>query len=233
MKGIIFITFLFTSSITTSLSEERVRGEHDSIAYLLRLQWLPGMCKAFGNECTESKVVDNWTIHGLWTDKDCCTKIEKCDHPFKNDTLKSEIKNELQTYWPDIKEKDQGDIFTFWSHEFQTHGCVTNWNELEYFNKALSVYKQYDPKNKLTQAGITPGGSYSYGKFQKVFDTFVQLICNKDNSIKALEICLDEEFNAVNCRGKFKNPCSDGEILYMKKNDESTLSMMMKRRVSW
>ena len=231
MKGIIFIAFLFTSSITISLSDEHVRNEYDSTAYLLRLQWLPGKCKALdemGFTCIESKVVDdNWTIHGLWTDGDC---PDDGDHPFREDLLKSEIINELKTYWVDIKE-DGDDIFKFWRDEFRKHGCVTNWKEVEYFNRALSVYKQYDPENKLTQAGIIPGGSYSQEQFQNVFDTFVLLICNKDNSINELQFCFDEEFNAVNCQEK--NRCPNGDILYMKKNEESTLSMMMKRRVSW
>ena len=231
MKGIIFITFIFTSLLTTSLSEEHARYHHDSITYLLRLQWLPGQCKAFGDNCTESKVVNSWTIHGLWTDT-YCDKKKIPDHPFRKDILlKSESISELRKYWVDIKEKDQDKNFTFWRREFNKHGCVTDWKELEYFNKALSVYKQYNPENKLRKAGITPGGSYNQEKFQNVFDTFVLLKCNDDNSINELQFCLDKEFNAVNCR--MKHRCSDKDILYMKKNEESIHSIKMKRRVSW
>ena len=232
MKGITLITFLFTRLITITLSEENVRDEYDSITYLLRLQWLPGQCKALddmGFTCIESKVVDdNWTIHGLWTDADCLD--DDGDHQFIEDKLNSEIINELKKYWVDIKE-DGDDPLKFWRDEFNKHGCVTDWKELEYFNKALSVYKQYDPENKLRQAGITPGGSYNQEKFQNVFDTFVLLKCNDDNSINELQFCLDKEFNAVDCR--MKHRCSDKDILYMKKNEESIHSIKMKRRVSW
>lgn len=222
MKGTIFITFLFTSLISIS-SEEHVRDDYDSYTYLLRLQWLPGQCRAFGDLCIESKVVDDdWTIHGLWTDADCNDDY----HPFNKDELNSGIITELQKYWVDIKEEDN-DIF--WGDEFQKHGCVTNWDEVKYFNKALSVYKQYDPENKLRQAGITPGDSYSQEKFQNVFDTFVLLKCNDDNSINELQFCLDENFNAVDCHGESR--CRGRDILYVKK--EGTLSMMVRRRVSW
>ncbi|KAI9843775.1 MAG: ribonuclease T2-like [Sclerophora amabilis] len=122
---------------------------------------------------------DSWTLHGLWPDRCDGTYDANCDpsRKFSNITgiLESFEKNELldymSTYWKDYK----GDDETFWEHEWSKHGtcistlevkCYTEYKPQEelvdYFQKAVDLFKGLPTYETLADAGITPDTSKTY-----------------------------------------------------------------------
>ena len=225
-------------SIATVLSETPevhcrrtdVKNRDPQIKYLLRLQWLPGQCKAIPS-CVESRVEDSmWTIHGLWAAKFC-----KGDHEFRNNVLTEELTDELNKYWIDIKNQSSNNEL-FWECEYKKHGCATNWKQLKYFTKAIRLYEQHNPGPKLTKAGLKPGENYSSAKFESAFDSLVLLKCNEDNSISELEVCLDHNYKAIDCDDDKTEACSKGnDIIYLTKNQQESTHkyIKIKRRNIW
>ena len=224
IKLLLLMLYLFASGVAVTLSEtegycvrKKVPNRDSRIAYLLRLQWLPGQCVAIGDDCAKSRVEDSiWTIHGLWAARDCTG-----DHEFRGNALPNNVKDELDKYWINIK--NEGDNEEFWECEYKKHGCATNWKQNEYFTKAIHVYQKYNPGPQLTKVGVTPGGSYSSAKLESAFDTIVQLKCNKDNSINELEFCLDHKYKAIDCDEDKHDACNkDKDILYLTENQEKS-----------
>lgn len=77
----------------------------------------------------------------------------------------------MQTYWKDY----QGDDETFWEHEFGKHGtcistldpeCYDNYSSgdeaVDFFNKAVELFKTLPSYTWLTDAGIVPSSSATY-----------------------------------------------------------------------
>ncbi|KAF2174776.1 ribonuclease T2 [Zopfia rhizophila CBS 207.26] len=122
---------------------------------------------------------DSWTIHGLWPDRCDGTYDANCDSTrvYSNisEIIKSFEKNELleymQKYWKDYK----GDDETFWQHEWSKHGtcistlepeCYTEHKATEevvdYFQKAVDLFKSLPSYEWLSAAGITPSTDETY-----------------------------------------------------------------------
>ena len=225
----------FLCSMVSTLGETQeehcvrkdVPNSDKNIKYLLRLQWLPGQCMAIST-CVESKVKDDiWTIHGLWAARFCTG-----EHAFKKSLLTDTLRDKLNKYWVDIKT--EGDNRLFWECEYKKHGCATNWQQLEYFKKAIKVYHKYNPGPMLARVGVTPGEKYSSAKFKSAFETNVLLKCNKDNSINELEFCLDGDYKAIDCDEETIEDCSDHRgILYFTKNQEQDTNKKIKMRNMW
>ncbi|ORZ07433.1 RNase Sy, partial [Absidia repens] len=147
---------------------------------------------------------DYFTMHGLWPNM--CnggrTPEEGCD-PSRNygdlDPIlrrNQSLYNEMSTYWPSFKGSDRN--AEFWSHEWITHGtcittlerqCFSNFQEYQdlftYFNTALGLHQQYDLYAILSDANITPGGSYSLDQFEsavRAYTGFTPMITCKEGS---------------------------------------------------
>jgi ribonuclease I len=96
--------------------------------YLLALQ----------NWCTT-----NYLIHGLWSDYTPTSYPSFCsDIPFSLDELtKSPVYDDLLLNWNDC---NYNDTITLYEHEWLKHGtCFPQFSQNEYFEKALTLYKQY------------------------------------------------------------------------------------------
>ncbi|KAF7547184.1 hypothetical protein G7046_g9085 [Stylonectria norvegica] len=121
---------------------------------------------------------DSWTVHGLWPDNCDGTYEATCD-PNRQYTNISEILSAaapstlsyMQTYWKDYKGNDE----SFWEHEFGKHGtcistlepsCYANYKSgqevVDFFNKAVAVFKTLPSYTWLTAAGIVPSTSKTY-----------------------------------------------------------------------
>ncbi|KAF2798235.1 ribonuclease M [Melanomma pulvis-pyrius CBS 109.77] len=123
--------------------------------------------------------VDSWTLHGLWPDHCDGTYDANCDasRAYTNISSiissfgKTDLLSYMQTYWKDY----QGDDETFWEHEWAKHGtcistlepdCYTNHKPTEevvdYFQKAVDLFKALPSYTWLAAAGITPSTTKTY-----------------------------------------------------------------------
>ncbi|KAK3207622.1 hypothetical protein GRF29_103g1558317 [Pseudopithomyces chartarum] len=122
---------------------------------------------------------DSWTLHGLWPDRCDGTYDANCDSSRAYTNIssiissfgKSDLLSYMSTYWKDYK----GDDNTFWSHEWAKHGtcistleptCYTDHKATEevvdYFQKAVDLFKSLPSYEWLAAAGITPSTSKTY-----------------------------------------------------------------------
>lgn len=122
---------------------------------------------------------DSWTLHGLWPDRCDGTYDANCD-PSRAYTNISAILTSfgatdllqfMSTYWKDYQGNDE----SFWYHEWAKHGtcistlepdCYTDHKPTEevvdYFQKAVDLYKGLPSYQWLKEAGIEPSTSKTY-----------------------------------------------------------------------
>lgn len=122
---------------------------------------------------------NSWTIHGLWPDRCDGSYDANCDSSRRYSNIssilqsfgKSELLEYMHTYWKDYK----GDDNTFWEHEWNKHGtcistlepeCYSNHKATEevvdYFQKAVDLFKELPSYEWLAAAGIVPSTSQTY-----------------------------------------------------------------------
>eukprot|EP00933_Yihiella_yeosuensis_P080362 TRINITY_DN9376_c0_g1_i1.p1 TRINITY_DN9376_c0_g1~~TRINITY_DN9376_c0_g1_i1.p1 ORF type:complete len:193 (-),score=38.18 TRINITY_DN9376_c0_g1_i1:102-617(-) len=95
-------------------------------------------CYYPGGQCFELSLQKckghDWSIHGLWAQWQ-----NGCDGPeFDFDKLSS-IRDELESVWFSCEgEKSE----TFWAHEWQKHGTCSGLDQLDYFKKAIQLFKE-------------------------------------------------------------------------------------------
>ncbi|KAK4050739.1 Ribonuclease T2 precursor (RNase T2) [Microbotryomycetes sp. JL221] len=130
---------------------------------------------------------DSWTVHGLWPDNCDGTYEANCDPSREHDDIRTILQqggasstlSYMDTYWKDYQGQDE----SFWSHEWNKHGtclsvlepsCYTSYvqNEevVDYFERAVSLFKTLPTYSWLADAGITPSTTktYSLGQLQAV-----------------------------------------------------------------
>ncbi|KAF2869143.1 ribonuclease M [Massariosphaeria phaeospora] len=129
---------------------------------------------------------DSWTVHGLWPDRCDGTYDANCDSSrvYRNITGiiqnfgKTDLLDYMSKYWKDYK----GDDETFWQHEWSKHGtCISTLEPecyddhkqteevVDYFQKAVDLFKTLPSYEWLSAAGITPSTSKTY-TFQAIQD---------------------------------------------------------------
>ncbi|KAI8939321.1 hypothetical protein NX059_003111 [Plenodomus lindquistii] len=121
---------------------------------------------------------DSWTLHGLWPDRCDGTYDANCDSTRVYTNISSIISASspslltyMSTYWKDY----QGNDNSFWSHEWSKHGtCISTLNPecyadhiateevVDYFQKAVDLFKTLPSYEWLADAGITPSTSKTY-----------------------------------------------------------------------
>jgi len=176
---------------------------------LLVLQWPKGQRKI-----DNSKVSNDFTLHGLWPSNDgedyknypCeCSK-----EVFKSWELKQTLIIDLNTHFPTLYA---GNSFGFWAHEWKKHGtcagklpgCNTISN---YFQKALDLRNQVKLVNALKTAGIMPSDTKAYSPRQIIAavktGTGVKplLGCSFFDGYKAISqisFCYDTRLKLIEC----------------------------------
>ncbi|KAI9725063.1 MAG: hypothetical protein M1812_000339 [Candelaria pacifica] len=126
---------------------------------------------------------NSWTLHGLWPDHCDGTYDANCDAARAYTNISSIIQaagkqsllDYMNTYWKDYQGNDE----SFWEHEWAKHGtcistlepdCYTNYvpqqEVVDYFQKAVDLFKGLDTYSTLAAAGITPSTSKTYTSAQ-------------------------------------------------------------------
>lgn len=120
---------------------------------MFALQWPITFRKNNPNNVDKSKLVKQWTIHGIWPDliKNC-----KPTEPF-NETKLISIKSELHAIWPNfIKGKSDAN---FWDHEWYEHGSCTGWTINNYFEKGIDLWNNFPVIKWFESASIKPSNN--------------------------------------------------------------------------
>ncbi|KAM6593973.1 hypothetical protein CsatA_001676 [Cannabis sativa] len=107
---------------------------------LEKVQW-PG----FGSKKDKKLVPNSFTIHGLWPQRkkgripDCPTTPR-----FQPNLISKDTRKELDRQWVALNPKLTN--VEFWKHEWEKHGTCSNdqLNQVQYFDTALRLKRQYD-----------------------------------------------------------------------------------------
>jgi ribonuclease T2 len=138
-----------------------IAGEADS--YVFAISWQPAFCKDHADK-PECKIKDpnsyqanNFTLHGLWPNKDSCEKdkmhLEFCGNKYKRAMeshcaydpapVTDATKNDLGKVMPSAAFDDS----CLERHEWYKHGtCQTNWDANEYFRTAMRLLEEFNDK---------------------------------------------------------------------------------------
>ncbi|RAO64456.1 uncharacterized protein BHQ10_000468 [Talaromyces amestolkiae] len=124
---------------------------------------------------------DSWTIHGLWPDHCDGGFDEYCDshRRYSNISLilvdggRSDLLDYMSEYWKDFR----GDDANLWEHEWNKHGtCISTLETkcysdyvpqeevVDYFDKAVNLFKALPSHETLAEAGIVPSYDVTYKK---------------------------------------------------------------------
>ncbi|KAJ5727490.1 hypothetical protein N7493_005310 [Penicillium malachiteum] len=124
---------------------------------------------------------DAWTIHGLWPDHCDGGFDQYCDSKRKYSNIslilvdagRSDLLDYMGQYWKDFR----GDDANLWEHEWNKHGtCVSTLEPhcyddyipqqdvVDYFDKAVEVYKERNSYQFLADAGIVPSSRQTYAR---------------------------------------------------------------------
>ncbi|XP_069116314.1 ribonuclease Oy-like [Argopecten irradians] len=186
--------------------------------FVFAQEWPTAVCEKAnetGHKCHIPSQVNTWGVHGLWPTNGHTRGPTDCpiSKPF-NITLIQPLLKELHVLWPNmyIDTKDE----SFWQHEWEKHGrCATTLpataNEYLYFKKGLQLMEKFSASTLLKNMGILPSMTAHYRLDQIQFalmrelgNKTVVIQCTKDHKtgldmIFEVEICLDRQFNPVDC----------------------------------
>ncbi|XP_780287.3 ribonuclease Oy [Strongylocentrotus purpuratus] len=191
---------------------------------ILTIQWPQSFCLDYNDgrdykeagECKVPAGIDDWTIHGLWPSNPGKLGPENCNSTWKFDVTKiSDLVAEMNASWPNCITDEAYD--SLWSHEWDKHGTCASllpalYGEHNYFQKTLTLRKQFDIKGMLEASAIVPSKTNSYD-YPTIFNavkgaigTDPTVTCVYDHKtqlvyLSQVEICLDKQFNPVNCVG--------------------------------
>ncbi|KAJ6028345.1 hypothetical protein N7540_003921 [Penicillium herquei] len=124
---------------------------------------------------------DAWTIHGLWPDHCDGGFDQYCDSTRKYSNIslilvdagRGDLIEYMGKYWKDFR----GDDANLWEHEWNKHGtCVSTLEPhcyddyipqqdvVDYFDKAVEIYKERNSYQFLADAGIVPSSRQTYAR---------------------------------------------------------------------
>ncbi|RKF65250.1 Ribonuclease T2 [Golovinomyces cichoracearum] len=168
---------------------------------------------------------NSWTIHGLWADYCDGSYPAYCNAAPNYHNISAIISAHsaqliklMQIYWPSI----YGSSDHFWDHEWNKHGTCMNtlapscytaehyrpgMEVVDYFQRAVDLFKSLDTYNTLASAGILPCSTKTYAKEQ------IQAALSHITGYAVVLSCHGDLLNQVwynfNVRGSLQN----GEFL--------------------
>jgi len=200
-----FLTFASILKTFFSMEENmgfltRIPKENDYDQYVFAIQWGPSLCQKGNTSChskLESIPKNIFTIHGLWPNLSSGRRMDKCNQ--EEDIIiehdESEIYQEMETFWISFTHDNE----SFWTHEYNTHGyCYAQKFNIkdpsEYFEFALSIYKQHNMSEIFKRALGDLSGSHSFD-FYELYDQVARVtgdlkyefVCKHYNSHQYLQ----------------------------------------------
>ncbi|KAF7495340.1 Ribonuclease DdI [Sarcoptes scabiei] len=130
-------------------------------------RWPPTVCYHPESCIKEKNNFDQWVIHGLWPENSDNTYDSFCTKEKLDLNNLTPIKDRLKKIWPNLLARKTPE--SLWIHEWDKHGTCTQMHQLDYFNKTLNLYYEYNVDQSLRNANIIPNEShqYSHEQFKK------------------------------------------------------------------
>jgi len=209
--------------LTVTLLLLFIAAHHTTIYdYIIFTQVWPGSYIKEGN-ITNSNFTNNYfVIHGLWPNFYNGSWPAYCNpNATFNVTELEPILPNLTRFWTDFVDPEQ-----LWAHEYTKHGtCVGNNSllnsELLYFQEGLIQRNKYDIYELLAAKDIYPSNSKCYDTdhvqdcLDKAISHHVVLICDSDDTLAEVQICLDKELYPFACPDNlFADACKSPSIVY-------------------
>ncbi|EFJ09665.1 hypothetical protein SELMODRAFT_270532 [Selaginella moellendorffii] len=154
------------------------------------LQWPGAYCDRGQAACcypTTGKPAEDFSIHGLWPNKDDGTWPQFCDpsNPFELSQI-SDLRRAMNREWGSLDCPSSNSV-EFWEHEWEKHGTCAFRDEHQYFERSLALREQVDPLGYLASAGIRPNNRlYSLQSIQLALEDglghTIGIECNRDSS---------------------------------------------------
>jgi len=190
----------------------------DYIEYVTRWAGTEGYGRALPENVT------SFTLHGLWPTRNDGSYPSFCNQsaPFDPSQI-STLVDTLREVWYDY---EQGDGFSFWSHEWDKHGtCASSYplmdSQFNFFSQAIQVHQGLDLMGILANSQITPDPSntYTQAQFIKAITAGIgfapsEVDCEEvsglGTSIEIIILCLtpDLKFQACPTSRKKDNSCN-------------------------
>ncbi|KAM7522385.1 hypothetical protein LguiA_012287 [Lonicera macranthoides] len=120
-------------------------------------QWPKSYCYFNRDDCVKKKLVEIFSIHGIWPANSMGASLRECADPKPNEkSFVKPIEYDLKTYWPRFSRKFTNE--KFWEHEQNKHGiCSTRLNPSlyggDYFRGALQMKRAIDIYGILRDIG--------------------------------------------------------------------------------
>ncbi|CAI9096594.1 OLC1v1032779C2 [Oldenlandia corymbosa var. corymbosa] len=176
------------------------RDDDFDFFYLVQ-QWPASYCDTKRSCCypTTGKPAEDFSIHGLWPNRNDGSWPSNCDDDASFDESEvSDLINRMQKDWPSLA-CPSSDGVRFWTHEWEKHGTCSLLNERQYFQTALDLKAKSNLLQVLKDAGITPGKFYTVERIKDAikegvgYTPFVE--CNVDQSrnsqLYQVYLCVD------------------------------------------
>ena len=184
--------------------------------------WSVTLCKQFKDQCVKDAVNNDFTLHGVWPNRNNGTYPAFCDGAQFDWNNISDLKTDLDTYWTDYKESASYDD-GLWAHEFNKHGTCAEFNsgfgsEHEYFFKGIEAAKALPIVSVLADGGIYPDDYKEYESsdivaiLKKEYGHESIVECSRDsNDVEQIVFCMNTDLSLMDCTyGAIScaNPCT-------------------------
>ncbi|XP_019186740.1 PREDICTED: ribonuclease-like storage protein [Ipomoea nil] len=144
------ILFIFLGCIQKSYEQPWVK-------FYLVLYWPPGHCYTSQN-CLYHRVIENFTIHGLWPINmiDQSPSIPPNGTKYNHSLMHDHLKIELFTMWRNYEANKF--VEACWADEWNNHGIISEslLNQIKYFKTVKEMYSSLHIHDILTQSNIFP-----------------------------------------------------------------------------
>lgn len=180
------------------------------------IEWKPSICKT--TSCVSGYESTAFNIHGMWPTNWSGTNPAFCQStPF---SISSDTQKLLMTCWL----SNSGAPSDFWNHEWSKHGtCMSPTLTCDqYFSKTANYFFSIDVQGNLEKVGIVPSNTqtYSITKALAAFQKTPLFTCQRVSTnylLISVEICLDSNFNIINCQGT-QGDCGTGFLMPVSSN---------------
>nr|CAC41959.1 S3-RNase [Antirrhinum hispanicum] len=129
--------------------------------FKLVLTWPHSFCLVYPGKCHRTPLPLNFTIHGLWPDKQK-GKTSPCKKYPVSPLNDKNLELRLEESWPDLRRDSKLGFSTiFWKEQWDKHGSCAwpLYNYEKYFLKALEFKDKFDVLGHLVQDSLGPGTS--------------------------------------------------------------------------
>ncbi|KAJ7970773.1 Ribonuclease [Quillaja saponaria] len=131
--------------------------------FKLALQWPNSYCLLDYVTCRPAEPPQNFTIHGLWPQKNDGSELRNCDVKITMpDQILDNMRQKLLEYWPNLQNQNNWNkCKDFWKGQWTFHGTCSlpEFDQQRYLDTAINRKNDYDLLNDLDSAGIKPDGT--------------------------------------------------------------------------